>query len=242
VPPLFEGKLGALAAVTSGQWTLGGILLCLLGIVASGAAGLGKERDLSDEKKRETVKEFSFGKGIVIAFFCGLLSACMSFAFRAGAPVVETAVRLGTPTLWAALPLLVIILLGGLASNLIWSLALNARRGTFGEYVGRSQLAPVVPIGSNVLFCAAAGITWYFQFFFYSMGESRMGVTLKFSSWTLHMAAIIIFSTVWGLWLHEWRGVSARTRSWVATGLAALIVSTLIVGYGNYLAAPPTAP
>ncbi|MEI9997953.1 MAG: hypothetical protein WDO13_01690 [Verrucomicrobiota bacterium] len=28
----------------------------------------------------------------------------------------------------------------------------------------------------------------------------------KFSSWTLHMASIIIFSTLWGLALREWKG------------------------------------
>ncbi len=239
VPPSFGGKLGELAATSAGQWTLGGVALCLMGIVFSGAAGLRKERELPEGKKRETVKEFALGQGLAIAFACGMLSACMSFAFRAGAPVVDTAVRLGTPTLWAALPLLVVILLGGLTTNLIWSLALNARRGTFGEYVGRSRLTGRVPLLGNVAFCALAGVAWYLQFFFYSMGESRMGADLKFSSWTLHMAAIIIFSTIWGILLHEWRGTGRRTHILIGAGLAVLIASTLVVGYGNYLGTHP---
>ena len=60
---------------------------------------------------------------------------------------------------------------------------------------------------SNYFFCALAGVTWYFQFFFYTMGETQMG-KYKFSSWTLHMASIIIFSSLWGIALHEWRGAS----------------------------------
>ncbi len=88
----------------------------------------------------------------------------------------------------------------------------------------------------NYLFAAAAGIIWYFQFFFYSMGQTKMG-KYDFSSWTLHMASIIIFSTLWGIAIHEWRGTSFRTRSLVAIGLALLVVSTLVVGYGNYLQA-----
>jgi len=79
-----------------------------------------------------------------------------------------------------------------------------------------------------------AGTTWYFQFFFYTMGETQMGV-YKFSSWTLHMASIIIFSTLWGIGLHEWRGASARTLRLLALALAVLVGSTIIVGYGNYL-------
>ena len=50
---------------------------------------------------------------------------------------------------------------------------------------------------SNYLLCAVAGVTWYMQFFFYTMGETKMGA-YKFSSWTLHMASIVIFSTLWG--------------------------------------------
>jgi L-rhamnose-H+ transport protein len=66
------------------------------------------------------------------------------------------------------------------------------------------------------------------------MGETKMG-KYSFSSWTLHMASIIIFSTLWGIFLREWHGTSSKTKVLVAVGLAVLILSTLIVGYGNYL-------
>lgn len=236
VPPIFSGQLGNLVMTRAGQWTLGGVALCLLGITFSGVAGLGKERELSEESKKATVGEFAYGKGIATACVCGLLSACMSFAFRAGGQVVDHAIKRGVLPLWAALPLLVVILFGGLTTNLIWSIFLNVRRGSFTEYLGnrRSAAAPL-PLLGNYLFCALAGVTWYLQFFFYSMGESRMGVRLKFSSWTLHMASIIIFSTVWGLLLREWRGVSSRTRGWIAAGLVALVISTVVIGYGNSL-------
>ncbi|HTP32330.1 MAG TPA: L-rhamnose/proton symporter RhaT, partial [Candidatus Acidoferrales bacterium] len=76
--------------------------------------------------------------------------------------------------------------------------------------------------------------TWYFQFFFYTMGETQMGA-YKFSSWTLHMASIIIFSTLWGIALHEWRGASGRTKAWLTVSIFVLVLSTCVVGYGNYL-------
>ena len=70
-----------------------------------------------------------------------------------------------------------------------------------------------------------AGVIWYFQFFFYSMGQTKMG-KYDFSSWTLHMASIIIFSTLWNLVLKEWHGTSMRTKLLVTCGLALLIGST----------------
>ncbi|MEI6351781.1 MAG: L-rhamnose/proton symporter RhaT [Verrucomicrobiota bacterium] len=92
------------------------------------------------------------------------------------------------------------------------------------------------PLLRNYLFSAAAGVTWYLQFFFYSMGQTKMG-KFEFSSWTLHMASIIIFSTLWGIVLHEWKGTSKRTHLLIGFGLVILIGSTVIVGYGNYLGA-----
>jgi len=92
-----------------------------------------------------------------------------------------------------------------------------------------------VPMLTNYLLCVLAGTTWYFQFFFYTMGETQMG-KYGFSSWTLHMASIIIFSTLWGIALKEWDGAGPRTKFMVALSLATLIASTAVVGYGNYLA------
>ncbi len=91
-----------------------------------------------------------------------------------------------------------------------------------------------VPMLANYLLCALAGTTWYFQFFFYTMGETQMG-RFKFSSWTLHMASIIIFSTLWGLGLKEWKGAGAPAMRLLSLALALLVGSTVIVGYGNYL-------
>jgi L-rhamnose-H+ transport protein len=91
-----------------------------------------------------------------------------------------------------------------------------------------------VPMLRNYLLCALAGTTWYFQFFFYSMGETQMG-QYRFSSWTLHMASIIIFSSLWGIGLKEWKGAGSRAGGLLTLALLLLVGSTVIVGYGNYL-------
>jgi L-rhamnose-H+ transport protein len=96
-----------------------------------------------------------------------------------------------------------------------------------------------VPMVANYLLCVLAGTTWYFQFFFYTMGETQMG-KYGFSSWTLHMASIIIFSTLWGLGFKEWRGAGAPAMRFLTLALFLLVGSTLVVGYGNFLAAAGT--
>jgi L-rhamnose-H+ transport protein len=245
VPPIFKGQLAAIAASTPGKVTLTGVAVCLTGIAIAALAGLSKEREMSDDKKKAAIKEFNFRKGMLVAVFSGIMSSCFAFGLDAGAPISALSAAAGTGTIWTGLPKLVVVLLGGFTTNLIWCIILNLRNRTAYQYVSRTLRADVrgddpspgdlqIPVASNLFFCAVAGTTWYLQFFFYTMGETQMG-RYAFSSWTLHMASIIIFSTMWGWILHEWTGASRRTHLLIATGISILILSTLTVGLGNYL-------
>jgi L-rhamnose-H+ transport protein len=247
MPPLFAGEFfSRVLGTTSGRVILGGVVICLLGIGIAGMAGMSKEKEMSEEEKKQTIREFSFGKGILVATFSGVMSACFAYALAAAEPVALLSAQAGTKPIWTGLPKLCIVLLGGFTSNFIWCCLLFARNRTGRQFFSAAASAESsedcagAPMLRNYLFSALAGTTWYLQFFFYSMGETQMG-NYKFSSWTLHMASIIIFSSLWGIALHEWRGSSRRTRAKLALGLCTLILSTLVVGYGNYLGARPSA-
>lgn len=268
MPPIFRGEfVNQVLHTTSGQVILFGIAVCLAGIGVAGAAGMSKEKEMSDEQKRAVIKEFDLQKGLGVAVFSGVMSACFSYGLAAGDPIKAITMRHGTATLWQGLPVLVVVLLGGFTTNFVWCVILNVRNRTGYQYFSSEvrnhhpsrteetiietaidapgeeavayarsrQPEPArAPMLANYFFSALAGTTWYFQFFFYTMGETQMG-QYKFSSWTLHMASIIIFSTLWGIALHEWRGAGGRTKMLVACSLLVLIGSTVIVGYGNYL-------
>ncbi|MHC4619528.1 MAG: L-rhamnose/proton symporter RhaT [Planctomycetota bacterium] len=231
IPPIATGAFGELVARGSGLTTLGGVVVCLAGIAVCGWAGMFKERELSEEKKRETIKEFNFAKGLWVATFAGVMSACMAFGIAAGKPIARLAVEKGVAPLWQNSVVFVCILAGGFTTNLIWCLFLNARNGTSKDYVKAGDAS----LASNYVFCALAGITWYLQFMFYGMGTTKMG-KYDFSSWTIHMAFIIVFSNIWGLIFREWKGTSRRTHRIIFFGILVLVLSTVVVGFGNYLA------
>ena len=231
MPPLFNGELGEILAHAPGQVILLGVAVCVAGIALSGRAGIRKEGEVSEADKKATVAEFSLGRGMAVAVACGVMSASMAYGIAAGKPIAADALAHGAPSLWQNLPVLIVILTGGFLTNVVWCVFLAAKNRSAGDYARVGA-----PLLANYLLCSLAGLTWYLQFFFYSMGTTRMG-PYDFSSWTLHMASIIIFGTLWGVALHEWRGTTTGTRRLVAAGLGLLIASTVIVGYGNYLAA-----
>ena len=253
-PPIFAGHFAERVLSTrSGEVILGGVAVCLMGILFAARAGMSKEKDLSPEESKVAIPEFDLRKGILVATFCGVMSACFSFGLAAGEPIRTLSLRHGTPELWQGLPVLVIVLLGGFTTNAVWCISLNFRNHSGTEYfsgriteradagtsVRHEQANGRVPLAHNYFFSALAGVIWYFQFFFYTMGETQMG-RFRFSSWTLHMASIMIFGALWGLALHEWRGASKKTMRLLWLSLASLVASTIIVGYGNYLGTRPS--
>jgi L-rhamnose-H+ transport protein len=249
VPPVFEGRIAGLVSATSGRIVVLGILVCLTGIAMCGRAGMRKEKELSDAEKKASIAEFSFVKGAWVAVFAGVMSSCMAFSFAAGKPIAEAAVASGTPPLFQNFPVLIVALFGGFTTNCVWCGALSFRNKTGRDYLRVKaavtdapgpEAGPAAPLPrpsllSNYLFSALAGTTWYFQFFFYGMGTTKMG-KYDFSSWTIHMAFIITFSSLWGIYFHEWKGTGRPTRRLVVAGILVLILSTVVVGAGNYLA------
>ena len=267
MPPIFRGEFATQVLGTrSGLIILLGVAVCLLGIAFAGAAGVSKEKEMSDAQKRASIKEFNLRKGLVVATFSGVMSACFAYGLAAGDPIKVVSLRHGTAILWQGLPVLVVVLAGGFTTNFIWCVILNLRNRTGYQYFQSGIRGPIpersqeplleivtdapaeelavavavtektaaeAPMLANYLFSALAGTTWYVQFFFYTMGETQMG-RYRFSSWTLHMASIIIFSTLWGIALKEWNGAGARTKLLLALSLLVLVASTLVVGYGNY--------
>ena len=232
IPPIFHGEFGDMVAKASGDVTLLGVLVCLAGIAVCGRAGVAKERELSADQKQAVMPEFNFTKGLWVAIFAGIMSACMAFAIQAGKPIAELAVQHGAPDLFKNTPAFIIILAGGFTTNFLWCVTLNIRNKTGGDYLR----APDASMLLNYIFSGLAGVTWYCQFFFYGMGTTRMG-KYDFSSWTIHMAFIIVFSNLWGIYFREWKGSSKRTHITVFAGIAVLVLSTVVVGLGNYLAA-----
>jgi L-rhamnose-H+ transport protein len=219
-----------------GRIVFAGIIICLIGIFICGYAGVLKERELPEEKKKDSVKEFNLVKGLIVCIVSGILSACFNYGIEAGTPMADVANdawKTAHPDeniefLYQNNVTYVVLLWGGLTTNFVWCMILNARNRSFGDYTNQKT-----PLVNNYFFAALAGTIWFLQFFFYGMGESKLGNGA--SSWILHMAFIILVANMWGIALNEWKGVSRKTKVAIATGIIAILSSVILVGYGNAL-------
>ncbi len=222
------GKVSFTDMLTSsgGKLVLLGVLICLTGIAICGKAGMMKEKQLSPEEQKKSIKEFNLVKGLSIAVLSGILSAFFNFGIEAGKPLANAAVKAGFNPLFQNNVTFVVILWGGLTTNLIWTTILSIKNKSYTDFRNTST-----PILGNILFSALAGTTWFMQFFFYGMGESKLGNGA--SSWILHMSMIILTANAWGIYRQEWKGVSTRIKITIITGILVMLISVALVGIGN---------
>ena len=183
---------------------------------------------MSEKDKRAAVREFALKKGILIAVFAGVMSACFNFGFEAGKPIEAAALAHGTNPLFQKNPTLIFILLGGFITNLVYCLYLNIKNHTYRDYFR----FPGNVILNNIMFTTLAGFLWFLQFHFFGMGASKLPQGMAVFGWSILMALNIAISNIWGIILREWKGSGTKTIAILLIGIAVLILSTFVVKLG----------
>ena len=213
--PLFTGHASDLTTSV-----IVGVVVTLVGIAIIGIAGSMKSASLSDEEKREAVKEFNFTKGITVALLAGFMSACFNIGLAQGADLHFE----GVNPMFISLPVTFLVTLGGFITNAIYCFYQNQKNHTWNDY-GKSDVWV-----NNVLFCLLAGGLWYSQFFGLSLGKGFLtgSPALLTFAFCILMALNVVFSNVWGIILKEWKGCSSNTIVVLITGILILVVSCFL--------------
>lgn len=215
----FFPELNALSSLTAS--VIIGVVVTLIGIAIIGVAGGMKSASLSEEEKREAVKDFNFPKGLAIALLAGFMSGCFNVGLEFG-----KGINFGelTDPMFRTLPATLLVTVGGFLTNAAYCLYQNKRNATFYDYKNGSVWA------NNLMFCALAGLLWYSQFFGLSLGRSFFdsNSAMNTLAFCILMALNVTFSNVWGIILKEWKGCSRKTIFVLVLGIAVLIFSSFL--------------
>ena len=215
----FFPELNALSSLTAS--VIIGVVVTLIGIAIIGVAGGMKSASLSEEEKKEAVKDFNFPKGLAIALLAGFMSGCFNVGLEFGKGINF---GLLTDPMFRTLPATLLVTIGGFLTNAVYCLYQNKRNASFIDYKNCSVWA------NNLMFCALAGLLWYSQFFGLSLGRSffEAGSAMDTLAFCILMALNVTFSNVWGIILKEWKGCSRKTIVVLISGIAVLILSSFL--------------
>lgn len=213
--PVFTGRMSELTTSV-----VIGVIVTLVGIAIIGVAGSMKSSLLSEEEKREAVKDFNFGKGITVALLAGFMSACFNIGLAAGSELRFE----GVNEMYATLPATFLVTLGGFCTNAVYCFYQNGKNNTWSDY-GKGNVW-----GNNLLFCLLAGALWYSQFFGLSLGKGFLtsSPSLTTYAFCILMALNVTFSNLWGIILKEWKGCKPSTIAVLVLGIAVLILSSFL--------------
>jgi L-rhamnose-H+ transport protein len=227
LPPLVHGTLSEILNSTGAFFLKSGVLLGAIGIALCGLAGHNKEKDIEKAAENKTV--FSLVKGLPLCLLAGTLSALYGFSLDQGQPIADVAAKYGAGNFQGNV-IYIFSNSGAFVATLIYCLYLHKKENTFGQYATSATGS----LRRNYLLSALTGILWYGQFFFYGLGHVRMG-NYEFTSWAIHMIMLVLFSSVAGLLMKEWKSSSSVTMRLLWTALCVLIIAVLLLTYGNYL-------
>lgn len=224
LPALLKGNFSEVVSSIGGNYIIWGIVLGATGILVCGIAGRKKEKDI--ENSNNNPSGFSLSKGLPICILAGLLSAFYGFSIDQGQPIADVAAVYGAGN-YQSNVIYIFSNTGAFVTTALYCIYLHTTQKTFKQYTQNAGF-------KNYLMAIITGLLWYGQFFFYGLGHVRMG-PYKFSSWAIHMIMLVLISALVGLLLKEWKNTIKTTKLYLATALLILVISVLIITYGNYL-------
>ena len=216
---VFFPELNALDSLTFA--VILGVVVTLVGIAIIGVAGGMKSAALSEEEKRQAVKDFNFPKGLAIALLAGFMSGCFNVGLEFGKDINFGEL---TDPMFRTLPATFLVTFGGFLTNMLYCFFQNDKNATWGDYKKTAVW------GNNLLFCLLAGALWYSQFFGLALGKGFLtgSPTLMTLSFCILMALNVVFSNVWGIILKEWKGCSPKTIAVLICGIVVLVISCFL--------------
>src|SRR6201996_1536425 len=150
MPPIFNGQIRGILHQPGGRVILVGVAICIVAIAVNGLAGYSKEREVpAEERVAIGERDYSFSKGLAVAIFAGIMSSCFAYGLTAGKGIAQIArqqlVAPGRSELWQNLPVLIVVLIGGFATNLVWSIILIVRNRSAAQFLGAPGINPEQP-------------------------------------------------------------------------------------------------
>lgn len=200
------------------------VLVMIGGIIVCAAAGMKREKALSDINPRNTgIRSRDFTKGLIICLVAGGFGAMFNFALINGKPLETIAVNMGATEVNAANPTWVVALSGGFLITLLYCIYLFRVNATFSRFSSQGSL--------NYLFLTLAmGILWFGGVAIYGMAVSKLGALGPSIGWPLIQSMAVGSGNFWGIVTGEWKGSGRAPLRWMVAGLLLLFAGIVIIG------------
>lgn len=204
---------------------LAGLAVVLVGVVMNGKAGLVREQDEKDAGEEKG----SMLTGIIIAVVGGLLATGFSFANAVGAgPLGEAVAELElAPWKTAVAVMFPIFISGGIVMGFYFAQQLTQKKG-WGDFK-TARFAP------NFVLIFIMAVFHYAASAIFAFAASKLGASGNTVGYAIFNASCVMTAIISGIVVGEWKKASSKSKGFLYTGLACMVVGIVIIAVGNGL-------
>lgn len=210
----------------SGLLTLLGVALSVVGISFCGKAGGLREKEVATTQLKIPEKKhgLTFLKAVAACCVAGAISSGMNVALAFPNPIFDVAHKYGSSDFGAANAFLAPYLIGGFFSNILYSVYLLRKNSSFSRFL----LPGTLRCSLWTMFMASVFV---FGVTAYAGAVGLLGSFGAVITWGLSMAAMILISGVWDVWVGEWKG---QPLTIMALGIGVLMVAIVALSFAEY--------
>jgi L-rhamnose-H+ transport protein len=209
-----------------GRLMLVGLPLLLVGLFLYAMAGRRREREQSTSKGFSEVRKGSFLAGLGIAAFTGVFGANLNLGFAFGGGLIQRSLQLGANSATAAYCVWALVLGAGFISNFLYCGFLLSRNRTWNLFGAAGWL-------KESMLSMAMAVLWLGGILLYGIGATVAGRYGTSAGFVLMVASVVIAANVAGILTGEWTSVSPRTKRLLVGGMAAVLLSVVVISSGR---------
>lgn len=209
----------------------GVFLLCsmpilFLGLGTYGVAGRLREKEQQSGDPAEVSQKTSFKVGLALCIFTGVFGSSLNLGFAFSGDIIRKSIERGAGPATGGYAVWSLALAAGFLPNLFYCLYLLFRQRTFTAFFQKEWLR-------ETLLAVSMAVLWLSGVLLYGAGATLAGKYGTSVGFTLYTAMNVLSSTVLGIVTGEWKSTSRRTRRLLALGMAALLLSVVVLNLGG---------
>lgn len=202
------------------------MVFLLLGLFLYGVAG--RQREKEQNESTAPMASRGFGAGLALAIVSGIFGASFNLGFAFSGDIIQRSRQLGANTVTSTYPVWALVLSAGFIPNLVYCLYLLGKNYTWRPFAEAGWLREAA-LAIAMSLAAVTAILGY------GVGATLVGKYGTSIGFTLFMSTSILVSNGLGVLTGEWKLTSQRTRGVLAAGMAAVLVSVVILNLGAAL-------
>jgi len=194
-------------------------LILIVGLRLYTKAARQREADSNPTGKPE--ERSNYRLGLFLCVFTGVLGSALNLGFALSDALTNRLIGAGSTPLAASFAVWSVVLAGGSIPNLLYSVYLLVKNGTFSSFGAGA--------GRESMLALAMSVLWLAGTLGYGVGATFMGSYGTSIGYAIYVTILILGSTIMGVMTGEWKSAKPATYGKMKLALAVILVAVLIL-------------